>query len=174
MGDAPERIWAYREWMGNWAEGTWTDIDPGGTDIEYLRADIAAAREAELRAEVERLTRALESAVETVEQSAIKRGVAEAEVERLKSEASGWRTVAESNGVMAQSHSAEAARLRALLKDAREALEPFGSYLDSHPFDRDFYNNPKPDDHGCGWVYLNAGQFRRASATLAKIGGQHD
>lgn len=118
MGDAPERIWAYYSTVFGAAWSSCTD--DGAT--EYTRADIAAAREAELRAErnealsreralldsnevnrqavldanaahqrqvdnlraeVERLTRALDSAVDAVEQSAIKRGVAEAEVERL-------------------------------------------------------------------------------------------
>ena len=51
MSDAPERIWCRRDWQGKWHEGDWTDIEPGGAEYsEYLRADIAAAREAELRA----------------------------------------------------------------------------------------------------------------------------
>lgn len=60
MGDAPARIWL--DWPdANRGEAVYDEppereTQPGQT--EYLRADIAAAREAELRAEVERLTQA--------------------------------------------------------------------------------------------------------------------
>ena len=50
--DAPERIWAfYSEVFGT---AWFSHVDDGAT--EYLRADVAAAREDDLRAEVERLS----------------------------------------------------------------------------------------------------------------------
>jgi hypothetical protein len=57
MGSAPERVWL--DWPGaNKGEPVYDEPPERVThagQIGYLRADIAAAREAELRAEVERL-----------------------------------------------------------------------------------------------------------------------
>lgn len=105
MSDAPERIWATED-RENFGEDRFHATTPMRGLTEYLRADIAAAREAELRAEVERLS--------------------------------------------------------GLLDEARGALEVFASDVNwkcGGPFDP---NSPS---------FVGIGT---ASATLAKIGGQHD
>jgi hypothetical protein len=61
MSDAPERIWAWiwheeRSIIGSWVRGDKPDAKVVGVPItEYLRADIAAASEATLRAEIDAL-----------------------------------------------------------------------------------------------------------------------
>ncbi|UJW87933.1 hypothetical protein [Devosia sp. SL43] len=46
------------------------------------------------------------------------------------------------------------------------ALRPFGTYLETMPFDLDGKGNPLPDNTGPGWTYLTAGDFRLARTTL--------
>jgi hypothetical protein len=55
------------------------------------------------------------------------------------------------------------------LAAAREALEPFATYLTTMPVDRDDKGNMVPDSAGVGWAYLTVGEFRRARAALALI-----
>lgn len=158
MGELPERIWLL---PFDGEQVAWCDQpDPSGQGheadaTEYLRADISAAREAALRAEVERLTQERDEARSRFNDIDLCR-MASAPCDTL------LRSYAERD------------RLRGLLDEAVAGLEPFGTYLATHPFDLDNHGNPVSDDQGCGWVYLTAGQFRRARATLAKIGGQHD
>lgn len=148
MRDAPERIWADRQRISKWVEGTWTDIEPGDPlYAEYLRVDSAAARVEALQAEVERLRE--ENASLAMFQC----------VSGYGDEYGNSRCAVQDDN----------AHLQADLAVAREALEPFGRYLDANPFDLDNHGNPVPDDQGCGWVYLTAGQFRRARAALARI-----
>lgn len=59
MSDAPERIWAWEDPIA----GIIGQIVPARNTAKYIRADIAAARIAELEAEVERLKDALAFAV---------------------------------------------------------------------------------------------------------------
>jgi hypothetical protein len=44
----------------------------------------------------------------------------------------------------------------------REALKPFGEYLDKAAFDLNHKGEPLPDGDCVGWVYLTNGDFRRA------------
>lgn len=53
----------------------------------------------------------------------------------------------------------------------RDALKPFGQYLDSASYEVDNNGNPLPDEQGMGWVYLTVGDFRRARAALQDKGG---
>lgn len=55
MGNAPERIWATED-TAHFGEDRFHSTTPMRGLTEYLRADIATNREADLRAEVERLT----------------------------------------------------------------------------------------------------------------------
>lgn len=49
----------------------------------------------------------------------------------------------------------------------KEALRPFGEYLDTAAFDLNHKNEPLPDEQGMGWVYLTIGDFRLARAALS-------
>jgi hypothetical protein len=65
MGDAPERIWAWiwndeRSIIGQWSRGAKPDAKIVGVPVtQYLRDDIAAAREAELQREIDKLSELL-------------------------------------------------------------------------------------------------------------------
>ena len=67
MGNVPERIWATED-TENFGEDRFHSTTPMRGLTEYLRADIAAAREAELRAEVERLSGLLDEAREGLDE----------------------------------------------------------------------------------------------------------
>lgn len=141
MGDLPERIWADKD--GRWTLFDASEFrrDPCG---EYISADIAAAREADLRAEVERLRN----------DAALKK----AECDGLGSLLLSVQQDCIAERKRADKAEAEAARLRALLDDAEKALE-FYSCKDGC---NDCSSNER-DLIGCGWT---------ARATLAKIGDQ--
>ena len=55
MSDAPERIWArsgaYPYYSLDWMDGEWS-VEAGSSDPEYIRADIAEAEAATLRAKL--------------------------------------------------------------------------------------------------------------------------
>lgn len=63
MSDSPERIWAAPGHYAPWIKGVWDIVRDGDGDVEYIRADIAEARIAELEAEVGRLRGHLDNAV---------------------------------------------------------------------------------------------------------------
>ena len=159
MSDAPERIWCRRDWQGKWHEGDWTDIEPGGAEYsEYLRADIAAAREAELRAEVERLT---EANREAAMKSLADLGQAQEALDR------------------AIAADAEAARLRGLLDEAREvtmcAASSLAAAISLLERGGKAAKKAAPSDTMFD-VMLNdyRTSLEKARAALAKIGGQHE
>ena len=56
MGNVPERIWATED-TANFGEDRFHSTTPMRGLTEYLRADIAAAREADLRAKIKQLGR---------------------------------------------------------------------------------------------------------------------
>lgn len=100
MGNVPERIWATED-REHFGEDRFHSTTPMRGLTEYLRADIAAAREADLRAEVERIGA-----------FAAKKAAEASEMAEMLAPA--LRRVVDAE--------AEAARLRGLLDEARKAL----------------------------------------------------
>ena len=145
MGNVPERIWATED-TANFGEDRFHSTTPMRGLTEYLRADIATARDADLRAA---LDAALARERALIDSNDVNRQA------RLDANAAHQRQV--------DSLRAEVERLSALLDEARTGLEAIS-------------NRPSQmtwgEDHEVQEAVREMEAIARA--TLAKIGGQND
>lgn len=156
MGDAPERIWLL---SFDGEQRTWCDQpDPSGLGHEdeadgYLRADIAA-REVDLRAEVERLKAERDAVIAATASAKRDADDAMKSADDIKTEA--HRVMGVWSDRVGEAE-AEAARLRGLLDEALAALIEIGSHGSKHV------------------AYGDVAMASRAIARItAKIGDLHD
>ena len=194
MGNVPERIWATED-TANFGEDRFHSTTPMRGLTEYLRADIAAAREADLRAALDAALareRALLDSNEVNRQALLDANAAHqrqvdslrAEVERLTQERDEARGrfndldlchmgVAPCQTLIS-AHD-EAARLRAMLDEALEALNPIAHFAGgAFATNKNIGDVILRYDVESGRYDLLYEHLLVARATLAKIGGQND
>lgn len=138
---APAMIYANKSKDAKWGtSGHWIINASFGMSVEYLRADIAAAQ-------VEALTKELDEARSEI--------------------ASNLLPMIDADALIIGQAGADQATLRALLREAREALLPLARECET-------YSDNAPEDTDttvCDWdtAPLTLGDLRRARAVLAKL-----